>query len=133
MPPNSDLEGLSIDGVRQAQDDGVYLGGRNRSLPNLPKQNAEGNLSARGWTHVGTVLNYWMLTIRKKEREEGVGSAAATTTDAVIIIYMKKVTCWNRQVSRIDVCSKATLILRVYVSVLLLYCCSCWCLSLNAN
>jgi hypothetical protein len=48
MPPNGELEGLSIDGVGQAQDDGAYLGGRNRSLPNLAKQGPDGNLSARG-------------------------------------------------------------------------------------
>jgi hypothetical protein len=48
VPPMSELEGLSIDGVGQAQDDGAYLGGRNRSLPNLGKQGADGNLSARG-------------------------------------------------------------------------------------
>lgn len=53
-PPAGDMEGLSIDGVgsqaqQAAQDDGAYLGGRMRSLPNLSnKQNADGNLSARG-------------------------------------------------------------------------------------
>lgn len=46
--PSGDMEGLSIDGVGQGQDDGAYLGGRMRSLPNLPKQPADGNLSARG-------------------------------------------------------------------------------------
>lgn len=46
--PSSDMEGLSIDGVGHAQDDAAYLGGRMRSLPNLPKQPADGNLSARG-------------------------------------------------------------------------------------
>jgi hypothetical protein len=59
-----DFEGLSVDGVgsggaggaggagggsQQAQDDAAYLSGRNRSLPNLSKQNGEnGHLSARG-------------------------------------------------------------------------------------
>lgn len=47
-PPSGDMESLSIDGVGQAQDDGAYLGGRMRSLPNLPKQPNDGNLSARG-------------------------------------------------------------------------------------
>lgn len=55
VAPVGDMEGLSIDGVgssqaqQQTQDDGVYLGGRMRSLPNLSnKQNGDGNLSARG-------------------------------------------------------------------------------------
>lgn len=48
VAPSGDMEGLSIDGVGQAQDDGAaYLGGRMRSLPNLPKQPPDGNLSAR--------------------------------------------------------------------------------------